>query len=440
MNFNKQSILILYVDAICNLQCSYCFIDKNPALISIDEILDESYKDNYYLNFAKEVFPNPEQLTEIQLWGGEPTLKLHRVYNTIESLLNYYPNITEFKMSSNMAHEDFIQEFYGLLKILAKFPERQFTFSLQMSLDGPKDITDLGRGNNVTKKFTENFLKMCFSIENEILSNYPNLQIYAHFKPTLNNITIKMLQTEESLIKYYQFFEHYKEIADNIKNKNFMLFLTIPNTACPSPHTKEEGEEFANLVRLCRKIEKNNPFKFYQKITPFEYQTVPIEQHNIGNCGSGLSTLGLLPNHLISLCHNGFVELISDYKRYCLKHGFNHTIDFNLFDYTMVKNDMIFPYNQLEKKLKELSCFGDCKESFQISSLEGYIQFLADNGQILEKYKEKNEANKAACFLLTHTAYCMRDNLGVTGSKYLQPPGLAKLLLNGAMDYIINES
>lgn len=62
-----RRVLILYSTAVCNLKCTYCFIDKNPALVKIDNILHESFQGDYYFDFAKEVFPDPEQLTEIQI-------------------------------------------------------------------------------------------------------------------------------------------------------------------------------------------------------------------------------------------------------------------------------------------------------------------------------------------------------------------------------------
>ena len=50
--------LILYTTATCNLNCTYCFIDKNPALVKIDNWLDESFMQtpDYYFNLAKEMF------------------------------------------------------------------------------------------------------------------------------------------------------------------------------------------------------------------------------------------------------------------------------------------------------------------------------------------------------------------------------------------------
>ena len=72
----------------------------------------------------------------------------------------------------------------------------------------------------------------------------------------------------------------------------------------------------------------------------------------------------------------------------------------------------------------------------KITNVASMVLLLARNGQIDSKYCNKEEAIKGAIFVLSSTAYCVRDNLGVTGSIYMYPVGLIKILLNGAREYI----
>ena len=61
INFNNsREIAVLYTCGICNLNCRYCTIDKNPALKEIDDILDESFKGDYYFNRIKAYFPRKD--------------------------------------------------------------------------------------------------------------------------------------------------------------------------------------------------------------------------------------------------------------------------------------------------------------------------------------------------------------------------------------------
>lgn len=443
--------LVLYTTAVCNLNCRYCFIDKNPALQSIDQYLDDSFLKNeeYYFEFAKKMFLQ-DKLTQVQFWGGEPFLGMHRAYPTIKRLIEYFPNLKEFVVSTNFVSHCFFEEFYGLLKVLGTYPERNFEFSLQLSIDGPTNINDLNRGTGVTPKFIENFSKLVTETQNlDILPN--NIKLRMHMKPTLDASSIAQLQTKEQVLGYFQFFEQFQDVFNERNHRtNLMYRLPIPNTACPSPHTQEEGKQFANYCRLTRLLEKENAsmhhFKYYKIITSFiprakiNYDNLSLSGAYCGHCGNGRSTIGLLPENKISCCHNGFVDLISDYKKYVLSAESQHmedvTIEKGLF--TNQSNSLIFDAGskEFENYEMQLEAFYNPKDTAKLTNIASLILLLANAGQIDEKYKNKEEAVHATYFLLSATSYCVRDNLGTTGSIYMYPMGLIKLLLNGAREYI----
>ena len=254
---------------------------------------------------------------------------------------------------------------------------------------------------------------------------------------------VEWLKESEDYNEYYKFFEEYKKISELAKTTKFNFNLAIPNTACPSPHTKEDGLLFANLCKLSYEIEQdnkeNNIFTYYQSIMPFNRKSNKKDTYNYGTCGTTRNTIGLLPNKMLSGCHNGFVELISDYKKYCNEEtpeGQNSTLDFNLFLNNQHNNKMVFPYKDLEKYRHQMEAYYKPNACFQIINLVSEIQFLSFNNQIDTKYLNLDEAIKGANFFGTHTSYCIRDNIGSTGSKSLVPVGLIKLLLNGAREYI----
>lgn len=447
---DRQS-LVLYTTAVCNLNCRYCFIDKNPALKQIDDFLDDSFlaSPDYYFEFAKKMFLK-DKLEEVQFWGGEPFLGMHRAYPTIKKLIEYYPNLNRFLVSTNFVSSCFFKEFYGLIDVLNQYPERTFEFSLQLSIDGPTNINDLNRGTGVTAQFITNFTKFIKELQDfNILKAHVNCNL--HMKPTLDASSIEQLQTKEKVIEYFQFFEQFQETFNNFNNRNNIRYsLPIPNTACPSPHTQEEGKQFANYCRLTRLIEKENQthhyFKYYNEITSFvPFCKIPYEKRRLsgvcmGHCGNGKSTLGLLPNNKVSCCHNGFVDLISDYKKFVLTNDSDHmgdvTIEKGLF--TNQRNSLIFDANSEEFEMyeKQLECFYNPDDTAKVTNIVSLILLMANIGQIDAKYKDKEEAIHGAYFLLTATSYCVRDNLGTTGSIYMYPLGLIKLLLNGAREYI----
>lgn len=270
-------------------------------------------------------------------------------------------------------------------------------------------------------------------------------------KPTLDASSIAQLQSKEKVLTYFQFFEQFQDVFNSINQRRNVLYsLPIPNTACPSPHTKEEGLQFANYCKLTRLLEQENKtekhFKYYKTITSFQprckiqYDKTWLNGVFCGHCGNGRSSIGLLPENKISCCHNGFVDLISDYKKFVLSKESQHmgdvTIEKELF--TNQKNSLIFDADSeaFSNYEKQLEAFYDNNDTAKLTNIASLILLLADAGQIDEKYKNKAEAVHGAYFLMAVTSYCVRDNLGTTGSIYMYPVGLIKLLLNGAREYI----
>ena len=133
-----------------------------------------------------------------------------------------------------------------------------------------------------------------------------------------------------------------------------MFSLPIPNTACPSPHTKADGIRFANYCKLCREIEKDKILSYYKAITSFVRRKndagAVLSGTCQGHCGNGRATIGLLPDDMISCCHNGFVDMLSEYKKNVMARNSTHmdnvTIEKGIFDNQ--HNSLIFKKDSRE--------------------------------------------------------------------------------------------
>lgn len=450
INEQNRSICVLYLTATCNLKCRYCYIDKSPALQSIDKILVDSYKTDYYINFMKEMFPHPNQLKEIQMWGGEPSYGLPRVAKTIKDAIDYYPQLFKFMMSTNLTTPSFIDDFFGFLQIFQDYPNRHFEFDLQLSLDGPTYINENNRGIGTTKLFTENFFKLISQIDG-ILKTMPNVSVFAHFKPTLDESCLDLLQSKERVINYYKFFDNFKNAQEKITDSlRFDLCLPAPNMAVPGTYTVDICKKFGNFCKLCTEIYIENPNKHWLKydriLTPYvtlnrstNFDDPHFKCLNEGSntCGTGNIILGLLPNDLVSACHNGFCDLLTDYKEKSKDHihDVNRTIDFRMFLDQDISNKSTYTKKEYYTYEKQMNCF-TCKSKFQIVELASLIQLYADAGQVDKQYSDPKEAVIAAHFIADRVSLCVRDNIGVTGSRYLNPTSYLKLFLNGAKEAI----
>ena len=451
MTKNNLQTAIFYTCGICNLNCKYCGIDKNPILKKIDEALGESFGDGgeYYFSQVKKYFPNKGQLRRIETWGGEPFMKMDRIYPLLRKLIDHYPYFDTMFSSTNYSYPEWTDQFFGLMNVFGEYPERDFSFELQLSADGPEYINDRGRGKGVTAKCVENFNLLLDRIENGELPS--NVEVHMHIKATLDNTSLHALNNKQSIIEYFQFFENvYGDAFERIREKhpNVTLFLARPNTAVPSPVTVEDGKEFAEICRLCREIESENQiahyFKYYREITIFANNASETDltyKYNQHNCGTGTYMIGFMPNNMLSTCHEGFTQFVMEYKKLAAisERDRDATITFDKF-----LDEQTLPYcvdeAGYDEHMRKMAMFNAQGTSARLVNLVAQIITMAMAGQIESCYIDQENALKAAIFIQGHTAFCIKDNYNKTGSFTLVPHGLIKLLLNGAMHYIQHDN
>lgn len=432
-----RTTAVLYSTALCNLNCTYCYINKNKGLQAIDRLLAESFDyPDYYFDFIRDYFPRRGDLQNLEVWGAETFLHMERVYTTLHKLIGHYPFFRRFFASTNFSYPEWTDKFFGLLGQFAKYAPRRFDVTLQLSLDGPAEFTDRTRGAGVTAKCLENFDRL-LARAGEIPEN---VHVSLAFKPTLAVDTMYLLDTKGKIIDYYLFFEGLIHKVIDLNQTNISVNFPVPNMGVPTPANKADGEFFAQLCQNCRELEREGGrFAFYQEITPFATNVRPKNEDTYNypcfNCGTGSKNLGFLPGRLLSSCHNGFVDVLEDYEKEFLANP-ESSIDPKLFQpthnkFTHTESD----YPAYEKQAGHYNAPGSlCR----MGCLAGFIRTLALAGEIQEKYSTEKGAFRGAELYQSCTCNCLRDNYMVTGSTTLQPEGMIKLLLNGAVEYIMN--
>ena len=437
----KRTKAILYSTAVCNLNCTYCYINKNKGLSAIDQVLAESFADpGYYFDFIRDYFPNRGDLQTLEVWGAETFLHMERVHPTLHKLIGHYPFFRDFFASTNFSYPEWTDKVFGLLGQFARYAPRRFNATLQLSLDGPAEITDRTRGDGVTENCLENFSRLLARAD-EIPEN---VDVFLAFKPTLSVDTMYQLDTKDKIVEYYQFFERLIGKVTALGKENLHVNFPVPNMGVPAPAGKTDGEFFARLVRNCRELEMENEekgyFRFYREITPFSTNVRPKDEDTYNypcfNCGTGSSHVGFLPGRLLSSCHNGFVDVLEDYEANFLANP-ESSIDSKLFQpthnkFTHTEDD----YAAYERQIAHYNADGSlCR----MGCLAGFIRTLALAGEIEERYATEEGAFRGAELYQSCTCNCLRDNYMVTGSTCLQPEGMIKLLLNGAVEYIMRD-
>lgn len=438
----NRTTVILYTAGVCNLNCRYCGIDKNPILKDIDVALAKSFEGDYYFEQIKKYFPNRGQLKRIETWGGEPFLYMERIHPLIHKIINHYPYFDEFYSSTNFSYDTWNDKVFNLIKIFGQYPYRDFSFNLQLSCDGPEYINDAGRGIGTTKKCLANFKKFCELIENNVPSNV-NLQI--NIKPTLDVTNLRILDTKQKIIEYYQFFEeNFVHPIRELGFANVSIGCPVPNIAVPAPASKEDGIYFAKYCKACREIEQENYqnmyFKYYKTITMFtsgmDYDVLTYN-YKCHTCGAGDVQVGFMPGGMMSTCHEGFTYFIEQYKQYAANSDRVETGTINFNKFIGEQNNIYCldekKYDEFEDKMSHYNKEG---ARARLANIALEIVLLAMAGQVDEKYMDFETALKAAICMQGRTAYCIKDNFNVTGTITMVDYGMLKLFLNGAIEYI----
>lgn len=444
INFNSErNTAVVYSCGTCNLNCRYCTIDKNPVLQEIDQELADSFEGNYYFDRIKAYFPRRDQLKQFETWGGEPFLHMDRVYPLVDKLINYYPYFDNMYSSTNFSYDTWIDQFMGLMNVFAKYPYRKFHYLLQLSVDGPPYINDANRGEGVSERCIANFDKL---IQLIYCGQFPkNVNLEFALKGTWDSDCIQQLcNSKEKLIEFFQFYEDaYMKKVYNLNQPNITIGACVPNTAIPAPTTKQDGINFANLVKLCREIETENMtqhyFQYYQIITPYHnsdpcYNCQSFRGEH-GCCGSGKNMVGFLPHNMISACHEGFTLLADSYKDFAAKRSEKDlTVTLNKF-FELSPTPMCLTDDQYAEHERKMAYINE-NSPVQVSNTVTMIMALAMAGLIDSKYLEESNAIYAAKYVLVNTSFCIKANYATNGTFVTEPFGLYILLLNGALDYL----
>ncbi len=426
-------VACFYSTALCNLSCSYCYINKGENLKGYDDALEKSFKDpDYYLSLFKRIVPENKQSVErIEVWGGEPLLHLDRVEPTIKLFVDEYKALNQIFFSSNFCHERVVPSILSLSKLLGGIPGRDFTIKIQISLDGPPDISDKSRGVGVTSRILKNLSLLIASLE-----NLPsNVKLRLNLKPTLDIGCIQKFLSKDYCVEYYKYFED--NIVDPVVGLNSSKISIAPaslsNLVVPYPYTKDDGVLFADVCKNLFEISVENKastiFKYYKVILPYLKhgltQRIDTTKYNFngGFCGAALGSVTLLPDNKVAICHRSIGDIADN-----LVTPVNDKVSNGLFVLNGVGD-----YEKACARFNNLRRNG----TSLIVDLTTLIRTLASVNQVDAKYLDEQLAMEGAYFIASQASLCVHSNYDMTGSQYLMYTGYVKLFLNGASEYIL---
>lgn len=437
----------IFTTALCNLNCKYCYICKDSAggLKYIDNDIKRSFEENEFINSILSYGEDVENTLEgIGLWGGEPLLHLERFTNQIQEWFNAFPNLRSFDTSTNFALPNAIGQLEDLFAAINKYgPNNHYVFALQISIDGYEEMTDFGRGKNVTKNLLNNFYQLL-----NLKYNKNKIELKVSLKPTVSKETFVFLDSVEKCQKWFDFFNNEMWIPWDSAGRPFEFSLSLFNCALPTEWSKEDGYEFAKITKNLSQVDVSSlrGWDGYYSTIPMAHRIImaKVENHSFknpycgGSCGAYTSSITPIPGNKFTVCHRG---LFDNYVEYC-----NNTNNIDYMnglskDYFSAKDrdQWIFTLDRLKEMSHNMTPLDTCPHQIFYTDYMVFIKEYAKAGIIDEKYLNPKEIEATLAHYLDNS-FCMQDGFIQSGTWTTIATYEIPLMYNGAMDIAIQET
>lgn len=451
--------ITLFTTALCNLNCGYCYIckDATGCLKQIDDDLAKDFENGSQIKQVYDVDPEADKhIKHITLWGGEPFLHIERFIDHFEEYVEAFPNFNELDTSTNFTLPNQVESLKRLFDTIIEHyhGNQKFHFDLQVSIDGPEEMNDLGRGKGVTQKFLKNFRDLC-----ELEFDDSKIDLYVHTKPTFSKPTFHFVDTPEKAYEWFEFFD--REMYQPYKNRKTRKWCFLPclfNYATPAEWTKDDGLEVAKIYRSIQEVtprikQLDGWIPNYETYIPsVEFLLGRLRDDNSFNkkkcldcskpfCGGGCGSFShvVVPIHdgKYTMCHRGMFDDYVDYHNNMKDHA-----DMNglAAKYVQTNNESAWIYDKdqflnLKKTFDNLILY-----PHQIFYTD-YVKFVyeyAKAGIIDEKWTDMSKIDKTIAIFVDKSC-CLQDSYIITGSWITSNPLEIPLWYNGAMDVVEEE-
>ena len=413
----------------CNLDCKYCYIPKVDFIKNIHKEIIEKIKSGQFLDDLYDMFG--EDLEGISHWGTEPSLTFKYFVDFYNKAVEVFPRLKEVKFSSN-----FMTNPKQIVEFINNLPEK-LAVDMQMSLDGPEDITDKNRKLGSTSTIIKNMKYVIAELSKT------NRKVKAHFKPTLAQEDLEYFSKLENLKEYYDFFDNLIGEFEIGKNINFSRSVDL-TIQVPGDYKKEDGLLFTkiyeNQLYLREHVEyKNitppNSNYFYRIVRFLKFPYEFYSKHTMFTCSAGDSCFGIGENktNLLHYCHRSFYSRHQDYLESCKEKGI---LPKRLYEDAVGKYILSGEHDNYDliKYLFTSRSYHDFFINLESISY-GLILFLVRNKSISKIYLDPQMA-KILTFLVT-TTDCFMGARALHGTSFVPNLGLFLLFGNGFGELLV---
>ena len=430
----------------CNLNCSFCFLHKHEALNKYDQIIIQAWEEKTYLknvyNALKILGEDPNQITQVNFWGGETLLHIDLIQENLLEFFKYFPNLERFSISTNWTIN--IEKYFNFIKELNSIAPRKIIINNQCSIDGPPGpISDAGHnGWDLYLKNYKLFTDLCNTTKLSNIELYLVINAVVDKKIYLNDFCQydKMKDYMAYMDNFLKQIEQMCISASLFVQKRFIL----PGYSYPYEATVEDGLNFCKIIRLWEYVRANefpqyntyftSDTDFYNGITSFNF--VGDWQYNNAECCEQKTALTFLPDGRQVECSSSYIESDPDYRQECLDMGDKDRYYSSLIHHTNSINPLTASEDELNNYNWAVRTGYRNTEMTYLHFMVEMCKELALAGQIPKKYYYDEELLINHLLAIPGVINCSRENINTTMNVFLPNITTFRLFLNGTIEYL----
>ena len=417
----------------CNLRCSYCVIHKNPKIMNEynnkirESVLNGTFQKNLF-NLFKD---NRKNITDLSVWSGEPTINADIADKLLEPIFEYFENATEFMFSTNslLGFEKGIKPYIDCLQKICTKHNRQITFILQFSLDGPEELNDKSRNfPGITKKVLKT---MEDTARYAAVNCKDGFKLCITTKPTVSPENQQYLLENKKVFEWFKFFNDLTNYIKNIikDNPNVDQGIAQAPTICtPYNYTHQDGILFRNFVREIKKLdlsklENYTPYALFARFHYIYRDSIGKDNFDPGAllCSAGLNSVSVDYEGNLMTCH----RIYDDWR-----------LGGETFPKSAEMSQMMFNKKDIAR-VSYLSKTFFMGHSLKKSFFDAIMIAMVASGEIDKKYLKPEYLH--LIYIMCGSQTCFAGECGMqTNSIYIPPMGLIRLSCNGALEEIID--
>lgn len=475
--------LTIVLNKSCNLNCEYCFINKDEVISDITNDITKKLQDailsEYYKNRLIEIFESKElkNIVELHIWGGEPTLHSESIISLVKQLIDICPSLRNIVFSSNWSLPNYADKILEIYKGLSNIHKNNFSYTepfkmqIQCSVDGPEKFNNR-RGEGISNRILKNIKETIDILLPIFDSNHCTFYFHTHSVVDMNSF--RLFCNIENVAEYFNYFYLIEKLNPNLKDNGFK-FCSMPSMVIkfPMKSTSKDGKIVADAFKSFYNYHvlgmKNNLPDYYQKeikyIIPgsdgfkfvkdanltirdfnkilYEMDTREIVSEPIVSslCGQGIYGITMGIDGKFAVCQNSFFDSFPEYLNYIDREKKNKDFLSNKSNYKEMSNSWIFnnydEYKKFSNIVESYYTHIMCGKEYYGDEIltDGMIEAYARAELIDPKYNDQKERAYAAKYI-DKTNNCMAINMEISGSIFCPPLFQIPLYLNGAFDWI----